>query len=179
MRGGGGWLLGAGVQTSAPPPVQGEENIYIMLCRMLPHATSPCCRMLSHKWFMDEEYSAQQELGMVCAANQLNIAISAVISLIHCFLVHSIPRANSPSPQTLLEAVLATFPLNFGYNGQKWPKTGFGRTAHVPPEQATCNPWTNQPLMRVKAPPSPDKVSSHLPLCTFLYSFPLHRHGLV
>ena len=29
-----------------PPLAQVEEKFYIMLCRMLPDATPPCCRML-------------------------------------------------------------------------------------------------------------------------------------
>ena len=50
QRPGGGWGVGAvggGYLNKIPPPppvAQGEENIYITLCRMLPDAT-PCCRM--------------------------------------------------------------------------------------------------------------------------------------
>ena len=46
--GGGGAVGGAYLNKPPPPPsvAQGEENVYIMLCRMLPDATPPFCRML-------------------------------------------------------------------------------------------------------------------------------------
>ena len=67
--------VGGGYLNKWPPVAQGEENVYIMLCRMLPDATPPCCRMLP------DTCPARQRTHAQCFCRILALGLHSLLGL--------------------------------------------------------------------------------------------------